>query len=74
MVGLYKDPKGEDIFTRKSEDISLGTTTIGTTTGGTGTTSTNNEATLLRKIKELEDQLKEKDVCVCMYNNACYIM
>ena len=50
MVGLYKDPKGNNIF-RKSSTVSP------------VTVSAEVEVTALKqRIKQLEDQVKEKEV------------
>ena len=56
MVGLYKDPKGENIFTGSLAVSTNDTSKIETTV---------NEGEVLglrRRIKELEDEVKEKDV------------
>ena len=57
MVGLYKDPKGEDIFKNTSGIKSLNTTRE--------SEGTENEVHFQQKIKDLEDQVKQKNVCVC---------
>ena len=58
MVGLYNDPKGKDIFTTKN------TSTLATTVLKGGSQDEETVVSQLRKrIKELEDEVKEKDVC-----------
>ena len=53
MVGLYKDPKGENIFTNsKNTDTTMAITIK----------NTKNEDDLKKKIAELQDEVKEKDV------------
>ena len=57
MVGLYKDPKGENIFKNTSMD---------TSTFGTAVSKPGSDEVMLgmqRRIKELEDEMKKKDVC-----------
>lgn len=59
MVGLYKDPKGEDIF-KKSSGVSE---SMGIAKIETESKYTENEVRLRKKIKSLEDEVKQKDVC-----------
>ncbi len=59
MVGLYKDPKGEKIF-RKISAVS--------NTLGVSIDSASDEVRgLRRRIRELEDEVKEKDVRMCIF-------
>ncbi len=58
MVSLYKDPQGEDIF-KKSSAISE---SLGFANENKST-SNENEIRLRKKIKNLEDEMKQKDVC-----------
>ena len=54
MVGLYKDPKGEDIFRKSS---------IPSQTQSVSSENYQSEVVVLRRrIKELEDEVKEKKV------------
>ena len=58
MVGLYKDPKGEHIF---------GKTSTPTPTKGIVASNNQNEqevTALRQRIKELEDEVKKKEVSV----------
>ena len=56
MVGLYKDPKGENIFKNSSAIKSLNTTKE--------LEGSENEVNLQQKIKDLEDEVKQKNVWV----------
>ena len=65
MVSLYKDPKGEDIF-KKSSGVSE---SLGVAAKvETDTKYSENEIRLRKKIKHLEDEMKEKDVCELVYS------
>ena len=58
MIGLYKDPKGDDIFkdnTITNPNLSL--------SNELDQRNGDEVPTLRRRIKEMEDKLKEKDVC-----------
>ncbi len=60
MVGLYKDPKGEDIFKR--------TTVASNSISVSKVTYSKSEVLGLRKrIKELEDEVKETQVSKKLY-------
>ena len=52
MVGMYKDPKGENIFANAS-NVSKSVIT------------SNEDAvpSLMKRIQKLEEEIKEKDVC-----------
>ena len=64
MVGLYKDPQGDDIF-KKSTHIS---NSIMGTNGGTSKNGECAEMPALKKrIKDLEDEMKQKDVSSVLY-------
>ncbi len=54
MVDLYKDPKGETIFTKTSTQAP----TLGVNTDNQDEC----DNTLKRRIKELEDEVKQKEV------------
>ena len=57
MVGLYRDPTGATIFERAS-------TTLHTSVAApTSSIKLSENEGLRRRIKELEDEVKEKDVC-----------
>ncbi len=57
MVGLYKDPKGEAIFERTSTH-----STIPGLSSNELDERDNEMNTLRRRIKELEDEVKKKEV------------
>lgn len=54
MVGLHKDPTGETIFERTNNNFSTSAKTSATTLSDT--------EGLRKRIKELEEEVKEKDV------------
>lgn len=56
MVGLYKDPKGETIFERTS----VANNSLGVPSKSVKLSENEN---LRKRIKELEDEIKQKDVC-----------
>lgn len=55
MVGLYKDPSGEDIFKNSSITNQLNSKDVILNEGDV--------PGLRRRIKQLEDDMKKKDVC-----------
>ena len=67
MVGLYKDPKGEDIFTSVNSHTHTSTSGTSQSKGGGGDEET--LSLLQRRIKELEDEVKEKDVRATSYSS-----
>ena len=65
MVGLYSDPNGESIFSEVSKTTELGTTVK---------VADNEVLGLQRQIKELEDEVNEKNVSTLLrHNNACTV-
>lgn len=53
MVGLYKDPEGEHIFKNTSTSVAGTTSNLNDTDSG-----------LRRRVRELENEVKKKDVCL----------
>ena len=60
MVGLYKDPKGEDIFSRVTGSELTSMHQIGLRRAGNA-----NDEALKKKISDLEAELRDARVC-CM--------
>ena len=64
MVGLYKDPQGDNIF-KKSTPIR---NSVMGTNGGMSNNGECAEMTALKKrIKDLEDEMKQKEVSSVLY-------
>lgn len=61
MVGLYKDPKGEDIF----NEIAI-SNSLSITKDSNGTFNRNEMEGLRQRIKELETEIKDKDVRIAI--------
>ena len=64
MVGLYKDPQGDDIF-KKSNHIS--NSIMGTNGGMSKNCECAEMPALKKRIKDLEDEMKQKDVSSVLY-------
>jgi hypothetical protein len=60
MVGVYKDPKGENIFKETSSSFS------------NKTVSSEEVVDLQKKVKELEDEIKKKDVRMFCVRSALF--
>ena len=65
MAGLYKDPKGEHIFVKTSTKTSTKGMCVSNIPSNDQLNENEQEVTALRqRIKELQDEVKEKEVSV----------
>ena len=59
MVGLYKDPKGEEIFNKTSTCLNHNITM---SSGHNKDSDLTDGSGLRKRVKELEDEVKQKNV------------
>ena len=62
MVGLYKDPNGDRVFSNKNDSIKNGTSVVGYTV----TDAKRIIDTYEKRVKHLEHQLENKKVTTCI--------